>query len=780
MRRGREAVVADTGLHGLTLTRRLSDQVDGWLISLASDLPDGWAVAATGGYGRGQLYPAGDVDALLLHPRGASATDVEAMSRRLWYPFWDSGIKLSPAVHDDRSLLQLANAELFTQTSLLELRLVAGDADAVAFVRDAALGLWRKHPWRWLERLLDANRNRWKASGDVASRLEPNLKDGRGGLRDVDALRWALLTGRADVERAFDAPIDDAAVAASTIAAVRAELHRVTGRAANILLLQDQDAVAAATGYDDADQMMATVSAAARQVEWLSERFWDRASRMIDRRGRGIRGSHGGERGRQRIGHLASALISRDGEVELAASADLTDPSLTFRAAEAAARHGLRLARSTLVQLANAPIGAGQDWTTEMRQAFLGMLGAGMPLIGVADALEHHGLLSRFLPEWTAVRSRPQRNAFHVYTVDRHLLQTVVEAHQLLRTVSRPDLLLLGALLHDIGKGSPGDHTEAGVALVAPIAQRMGFDADDTETLRILVQTHLLLAETATRRDLDDPRTAQLVAERVGSLHRLHLLRALTEADSKATGPTGWNDWKAELINLLTARTAECLLDGPAPRPRPVPPNDVTELVDKVRATANVQVSRGRGAGVDTIAVAFPDRPGLFATVAGSLACHGIEVIAADVWTTADGVAVDQFQIPRRTIADLAKLQRFLEDALDETIDVDERVAQRITSQTRRRMLAAAPAQREIVVSNHESRSTTMIEVRSPDAEAVLYRLANVLHRFELDIVSAKVATLGHEVVDVFYVRCANQRDSPQLHESRHADLATALSAALL
>lgn len=767
-------MLTDESLRGRALTRRLSDQADGWLITLAGDLPSGWAVAATGGYGRGQLFPAGDVDAMLLHPRSASAGEVESMTRQLWYPLWDSGIKLSPAVHDDRSLLHLASTELFTVTSLLEMRVVTGDAEAVEFVRQAALALWRKHPWMWLDRLVAANRERWMRCGDVASRLEPDVKDGRGGMRDVDSLRWALTTARPEIERAFDAPIDDVAIAAATIAAIRAETHRITGRASNVLLLQDQDAVAAAAGYDDADEMMLAMSAEARRVEWVGERFWARVAEIVERRGR----TRGRDHGRRRAEHLDRDLISRDGEVELTPKADLGDPSLTFRAAETAARHGLRLARCTLVQLANAPVDADAVWTAEMRQAFIGLLGAGEPLVNVADALEYHGLLSRFLPEWTAVRSRPQRNAFHIYTVDRHLLQTVVEAHELLRRVSRPDLLLLSALLHDIGKGFPGDHTEAGVALVVPIATRMGYDADDTETLCILVDTHLLLAETATRRDLDDPRTAELVADRVGTVDRLHLLRALTEADSKATGPTGWTDWKAGLINQLTARTAACFGgERPATRPDPILPVDVAEMVDKVRASGGVRLDRVSGAGVDTVAVVAADRPGLFATIAGTLACHGIEVIGADVWTTADGVAVDQIQIPRGAITDLPKLQRFIERTLDGALDVDERVAQRVASQSRRRRVhAAAPARLEIVVSNDESATTTMVEVRSPDAEAVLYRLANALHCFDLDVVSAKVATLGHEVVDVFYVRCTDGQLLQSDHPTLIATLTTAIS----
>ena len=772
IRAGREAILADRSRRGRSLTRRLADHADGWLVALGGEMPTGWALAATGGYARGHLYPGGDVDVLLLHPRSASATQIEEVTGRVWYPLWDAGLKLSPATHSDRSLLQLAAHELFTLTSLLEMRCLVGDTESVDGARDAAVALWRKHPWAWLDRLLQANRDRWQASGDVAARLEPNLKDGCGGLRDVDALRWALLIGRADIAAALDAPLDDASAAAATLAAVRAELHRCTGRSSDVLLLQDQDAVAEAGGYADADEMMLAVSAAARDIEWISQRFWERIELSVTTRPRPQRSA-----ARRRPIRLARGVVETAGEVDLASPAGLDDPALVWYAAEAAAANGLRLARSALVQLTNVNVDRAPPWSADMRQAFVGFLGCGSRLIEVADALEHFGLISTMIPEWSAVRSRPQRNAFHVYTVDRHLLQTVVEANRLVRSVRRPDLLLVAALLHDIGKGHPGDHTAVGVELATAITQRMGFSDEDVHTVWLLVDTHLLLAETATRRDLDDPRTAELVAGRVGSLERLELLRALTEADSRATGPSCWTDWKANLVDQLVQRATACLRGTAATTPRPEPSEFVRRLMTNA---VGVAVAHERGGDVDTVAVVSPDRPGLFATIAGTLAVHGIEILGADVWTTDEGIAVDQFQVPPGTAIDVARLDQFLGRALDDVVDLDERVAHRLATRSRRRRAQAAAAPRlEVVISNEQSAATTMVEVRSPDAEAVLYRLARVLHDHDLDIVSAKVATLGHEVVDVFYVRRANCPDEPQLPEGEHEPLAKALSAAL-
>ncbi|HSB86006.1 MAG TPA: HD domain-containing protein, partial [Ilumatobacteraceae bacterium] len=376
------------------------------------------------------------------------------------------------------------------------------------------------------------------------------------------------------------------------------------------------------------------------------------------------------------------------------------------------------------------------------------------------------------LPEWRVVRCRPQRNAFHVFTVDRHLLQTVVEANALVRTVARPDMLLLGALLHDIGKGHPGDHTDVGTRLVIDIAARMGFEPADADTLRCLVECHLLLPETATRRDLEDPRTAQIVADRVGSIERLELLRALVEADSRATGPTAWNAWKAGLIDELVRVTA-AVLSGQAPAAAVKhDTKQFASLIRRSRQEAAPCLEHSTGDGFDTVTVASPDHRGLFAEIAGALALNAVEVVSADVWTSPDGIAVDRFRVRCSSDPDWERVEQDLRGAVQQTIDVVGGLEQRMRQATRvRRPTAAAPAQLEVLMSNESSTEMTVIDVRAPDAVGVLYRLAAALRDLDLDIRSAKVATLGHEVVDVFYV--------DRLAEDRHDAVRNALMAAL-
>ena len=781
IRRVRAQLVGDPDLAGRSLARRLSQLADSWLESLAVGLPAGWALVATGGYAGGVLCPGSDIDVVLLYPHKTGDSQVREVAERLWYPLWDASIKLSPAAHSTKTLLQLASDDLDTATSILRLRCLAGDATAVQKLQEAGQEQWQRKPFVWLQRLHDASQTRWAKSGDVASRLEPDLKDGRGGLRDYDTIRWALAVDRADVTAALEVPFEDLAGPADLLLAVRCELHRATGRTVNTLLLQDQDRVAESMGFADADALMLNIAGASHSIEWATDRFWRRVDRLQRR----------GSRGTRTTGHAlpdpVRGVTVIDDEVQLAVGSevavDVDEQSFLFRTAAAAAHAGYPIGARALRMLASRGAEPGEAWTERTRRAFVSLLGAGPTLVQAVEALERYDLFSRYLPEWRAVRSRPQRNAFHTYTVDRHLLQTVANANELVRDVARPDLLLVGALLHDIGKGYPGDHTEVGVELVAQIAPRMGFEGADLLALSKMVEHHLLLAETATRRDLSDPRTAEIVAEAVGDVTTLQLLVALTEADSRATGPSAWSAWKATLIDELARVVSEVLRgDGTPIEPRSAAPR-FRDLVAKVQADDDLHVEHEPAGEFDLLRIASRDRRGLFAVIAGTLALHGLDVIGADAFTDADGTAVDEFKILRSSgrESNWAKVENDLRGALAGDVDLAARLEQRIRSygRTHRRAMAAEPPRLEVLISNDASDATTVVEVRAPDGLAVLYRLSHALSIAGVDIRSAKVATLGHEVVDVFYVHSPSTVDGklpPADHTAMRDCLRTALA----
>ncbi|MDO8363280.1 MAG: [protein-PII] uridylyltransferase [Actinomycetota bacterium] len=748
IKRVRAQLVGDPDLAGRSLGRRLSQQADSWFESLAAGLPGGWALLATGGYARGVLAPGSDIDVVLLHPAKTSDALVRHVAESLWYPMWDAGLKLSPAVHSAKSLLQLANADLDTATSVLAVRCLAGDAEVAAEVQRNALEQWRRRPFVWLQRLLESGQQRWARLGDVASLLEPDLKDGRGGLRDFDMIRWALRVDRPDVAAAMEGPVDDLAGPAELLLAIRCELHRTTGRAVNTLWLQDQDRVAEAMGYADADALMLNLAGAAHAIEWATERFWRRVERLIRTGGRTPSRSHVSAT-------LAPGVVVIDDEAHVAADADVDAPSYVFRFAATAAHAGYPLGGRSLRLLASRGVPPGDPWTSGTQRAFVSLLGAGAAMVPAVEALERYGLFSRYLPEWRAVRSLPQRNAFHTFTVDHHLLQTVANAGELVREVARPDLLLVGALMHDLGKGYPGDHTEAGVALIDTVVGRMGFDEADRGVIRALVQHHLLLPETATRRDLSDPRTAANVAETVGDALTLELLHALTEADSRATGPAAWSAWKKGLLDELVSLSL-AVLRGGASVPSSLPNEHLSRLAHLVSGDGSVHIEQEDLGEMDLLRIISRDRAGLFAHIAGALALHGLDVVAASAATAADGVAIDEFRIARVAgiVPNWQRVEHDLRGALSGEVDIDARLEQRLRNQSRRsRPQSAVPPRSEVLVSNDASDATTVVEVRAPDAPARLYRLSHALSEYGLDIRSAVVATLGHEVVDVFYVK---------------------------
>ena len=769
IKRLRTQLVNDADLAGRSLARRLSQQADSWFESLASGLPTGWALMATGGYAGGVLCPGSDIDVVLVHPNKANDAQVRGIAEGLWYPFWDGGIKLSPAVHTTKSLLALAIDDLESATTILRVRCLAGDADLVQRLQHDALEQWRRKPMVWLQRLHESARLRWERLGDVASLLEPDLKDGRGGLRDYDMIRWALAIDRPDVNSALEGPFEDLTGPAEVLLATRCELHRATGRFANTLLLQDQDRVAEAMGYFDADALMFEVASAAHSIEWATERFWRRVDRLVRRSGKGSP--------KQLPDHVAGVTVIDD-EAQITADADVDEQSFVFRMAAAAAHAGYPIGARSLRMMASRGPEPGEVWTERTRRAFLSLLGAGQPVVHAIEALERYDLFSRYVPEWRAVRSRPQRNAFHTYTVDRHLLQTVANAGELMRGVSRPDLLLVGALLHDIGKGYPGDHTEAGVELVDSIGARMGLPIQDVAVIRALIEHHLLLSETATRRDLSDPRTAANVAAAVGDQVTLELLVALTEADSRATGPAAWSSWKATLIDELVHAVSMSIRGEHRPGDATPLDSRFSHLVDQVHAGGGVLIEHESVGDFEMLRIASADRRGLFALIAGTLTLHGLDVVGAEAFTGADGTAVDEFRVLRATgtAPNWSKFAQDLRGVLSGEVDIETRLEQRIKNMGRSRRATSAVLPRfEVLISNEASDSATMIDVRAPDAPATLYRLSHALAGAGYDIRSAKVATLGHEVVDVFYVECPDGK----LPVGTHADVRACLTSAL-
>ncbi|HVB27151.1 MAG TPA: [protein-PII] uridylyltransferase, partial [Mycobacteriales bacterium] len=584
LRAGRAQLLADASLRGAALRAALTELADDFLAGLLGTQTR-VALVAVGGYGRREPAAGSDLDLLLLHDGRADIADV---ADRIWYPIWDTGVGLDHSVRTPAEAWAVAREDLKAALGLLDARHVAGDPALSAALHEQCRSGWRTDARRRLPELVAAVRERAERHGELAFLLEPDLKEARGGLRDVHAIRAVAAAWVAD------APGPAVRAAYELLLDVRGELHRGAGRGSNRLVLQEQDRVAAALRRDDADALLTEVYTAGRTIAYALDLVVRRVeSGSVAAPRRWSRRSAPSPTARR---PLADGVVEQAGEVVLArAAAPARDPQMVLRTAAAAAQAGLPLSPHTLERLRQESAPLPDPWPRPAVDSLVALLGAGHRAVPVWEALDQAGLLTALLPEWEAVRCLPQRNAYHRFTVDRHLTEAAAEAAALTREVHRPDLLLIAALLHDIGKGRPGDHSVAGAAVAGTIGRRLGLDTADVTTLVILVRHHLLLADTATRRDLDDPATVRLVAQTVGSRDTLDLLHALTEADGRATGPAAWSGWKAGLVADLVQRVGRALAGAhpPAPEPLSAAARGLAE-----RGELAVEVIRAGGTGI--------------------------------------------------------------------------------------------------------------------------------------------------------------------------------------
>ena len=767
----RADIVADPSLSPGTRRAALVDAADTWLQELfaaaigghgaaavGDDVPAdlaGIALVGVGSYGRRQLAPFSDLDLVLLYdksllPKGFAP--ITEIADRIWYPVWDSRIGLDHAVRTPAEVEAVIRDDLKAQLGLLDLRHVAGDAGLSARTRAAVLDRWKATAPERVDDLIAEAAGRWRIAGDAAFLLEPDLKESRGALRDIGLLRALALAQLVDLPTAVR---EDE----QRLLDIRTALQTTTGTASGVLRLQEQAPVAREVGLADADAVLRTVNETARGVAHLID---DAVRRTTRRSGGSQSGIAGGLR--KLLGRgapspnertpLARDVVAQGGEVVLARDADpWADPGLVLRAARAAAENDLPLSPFTLERLATEAAPLPQPWSAPARAEFVRLLGQGRSAVRVIESLDAAGLWEPLLTEWSEVRYRAQHNPVHRFTVDRHLLETAAEAADLVRDVDRPDLLLVGALLHDIGKGRPGrDHSDVGADMVESIAARMGFPDDDVAVLADLARYHLLLPDTATRRDLDDVVTVSSTADAIGSRATLELLHSLSIADAAATGPAAWSPWKARLIADLVRRTSRMLQGAPMP-----PAAELPEHLADLAATGRTSLTMtgdpaGDGASIDVVSA---DRPGVLSLTAGVLGLHSLDVQAATI-RTVGGTAVNSFQVVSRfgSVPDVTVMRGDLDRALGGTLPIEDRL------RTKERTYAAgddpvpSAAHRAPVITwlDDAASDATVLEVRTDDAIGLLFRVTRALESSGLDIRSARVSSLGRAVVDVFYL----------------------------
>ena len=718
---------------------------DVWEQALAGRPSDGVALAAVGSLARRDGGPLSDVDLVLLHDgRSLGGEELRALADRVWYPVWDAGIRLDHAVRTVNQCRTVASGDLSAAVGLLDLERLTGDPEVVAAARAVLTHDWRANARKRLPQLVETVHVRHGRHGDLAQGLEPDLKEAHGGLRDMAVLRalaaaWLTDRPHGAVDESYAALLD-----------VRDALHVVTGRGRDRLTREDHDAVAALLGHRDADELLTGVSTAARTIAYALDGTVRRAGQS--QRARTLRV---GPR-RPQLRPLGFGLFEHDGEVVLGPRTDpAADPLLTLRAAVTAARDDLPIAPATLANLAaNAPP-LPEPWPAPAKDLFADLLAAGPGLLTVWEGLDQAGLVERWVPEWAAVRSRPQRSPVHRHTVDRHLLETVVVAGSLVRGVGRPDLLLLGALLHDIGKvRGARDHSTAGEPLARAVATRLGHDTGDVDTVALLVREHLTLIELATRRDHRDPATLAAAHEAAaGSRDTFDLLLALTEADATAAGPQAWTDWRASLVRQLAETVSAGWQEGAPPQP---PPGSAVSADDLgAVAAGEPRVVVRAQAGSWRVDVIDRDRLGLFADTAGLLAAYGL-VVRTAILRTADGIAANEWHVesPGGDPPDEQQIARGLtrlahgDRAPLAPLDRRRRSAGPPSEPAR----SGSPEQSRALVVPRASAGATVLEVRAQDRPGLLHELGVAFARSGLSVRSAHIATYAGQTLDTFYL----------------------------
>lgn len=774
------------GHHGVWAARRRSELVDRTLRELfaRAGAPAGTALVAVGGYGRGQLLPRSDIDLLLVHD-GSIPGAVAELADALLYPLWDAGFDVGHAVRTVPECEQ-ACARLDTAAAMLDLRHLAGD-EGLASGAKARVEAWaRADPRTFVLAIRDDAARRAERCGSTAHLLEPDLKEGSGGWRDLHSVALieqvveaapggaALLRGR---ER------EALAAAEEFLTRVRSALHLEGGRRVERLVLDLQPEIAGWMGFEDepgllaTDGLMRALFEHARQVEFLLgatiERFLDEEPRTLPP-----------------PATPAEVLELLAGEAEAG--------------------------RAPPPALLDAIDGAGLtdevEWDERVRAAFARLLRSGDRGAASLEILDRLDLLARFLPEWSTVRCRPQRDPYHRFTVDAHLTRTLramgvilagdgaeddpVQA-EAVKQVADADALLLGALLHDIGKTGEGGHVQVGIRRAAAILDRMEMPKDRRDLVGFMIAQHLVLPDTATRRDLTDENLVFDVAATVGTPDRLAALYLLAKADAEATGPAAWTPWRQTLIRELVAKVQRVLdrgemgvelaerLTGQVGRLRELLADEAGSGVDRfvlrmprsyfltveptraarhfatiappvgVREVRAVHHAGVRAGSYELLVVAR-DRPGLLSWIAGSLALAGLSILTAQVFTTEDGVAADLFEVEGAWELDVPERRwREFRGMLRRAVDGSVSLEHRVDEKRRWYPPPKVPTPVTVHVDEEASDFSTVIEVGAPDRLGLLYDITRTFAELGLDVHLAKVATYEGRVVDSFYVRDA-------------------------
>ena len=816
----------EQGLSGHSLLRSHSRLVDEFILECfqateVAGVAESVALVALGGYGRQELFPFSDIDLMILYRPGIAA-DVGKITDAVLYPLWDTGLDVGHSVRTVKESLQQAGEDFFFRVAMLDARLIGGSQllffELLSGYKEKFVEGEREEFVRSMKIFRDERRTRF---GSHSYLLEPNIKEGKGGLRDIQAMLWTAkvvfglegLTGIVNAGILLEQEQADFVNSWESLIRIRNRLHYISRRKNDQLYFEQQEELAAALDYKPrkgvlgVEVFMREMYAHLQTVAIITDLFFEHVDEVL-----GLAGKGEGQ-GRDRV--IEKGIELRNGFINLtAALEDLqTRPYLLMRVFLASARlgapihHRARKAITANLDLINDKVRA----SSRMSKAFFDILENAQDVLYVLELMLETGLLVAYVPEFGRVITLAQHDIYHIYTVDRHSLQAVAELHKVIakenslyKAVASPQILMAATLFHDIGKGVHSDHSVIGAELIKEVGARLGFGEAECETLSFLIRYHLFIPENALRRDLNDGGFIKRCAEVVGTADRLTMLYLISIADSKATGPSAWSDWKAALMLEMFLRIHPYLElahfdhKGIGVIDRQMEEGviwlreqvaDLLRMDEDIRMDINnlsadyllsfapetvaehVRIHRDHYRVIRqkslifakdkkdkwSLLVVSTDQPGLLAKICGILALHNLTVLNAQIFTWSDATVVDVIEV-RSTDGlkfkekDWLALNQDLDLAINHRLGLGHRLYQKLASTYGRRKELQGSQESRVIIDNETSDTFTVIEVYAPDRPGELYHITQTLADFGINIHKAFIATEVERLIDVFYV----------------------------
>jgi [protein-PII] uridylyltransferase len=833
---GVTAIAERTALVETVLHRLWSE-----LLCSGSSDPKNFALVALGGFGRRALFPHSDVDILFLHADRSTEDVLRDPIRSFCQELWDLRMKLGPTTRTLAECDQFDPQNVEFTISLLDSRYLAGDRDLFDRLHQKILPKFFVREGNYIiQQLAEVTHSRHAKYGNTVFHLEPNIKEAPGGLRDYNVACWMALLYALDQERRWPAP--EALLPDSTrqlqpalefLTAVRTFLHYRQGRDDNMLTWESQDEAASRhIGLSESTPVDA--------ASWM--RVYFRQARALHHECLRLLESVPAARSslyrtyqtwRSRLSNADFSVI--DSLIYLQQPSAVKDPELLFRIFSFASHHGLKPALSTetriqrvLPELAENPPSGPESWRYLQSVLVEPFAADGLRI------MHSLGVLTILLPELKIIDSLVVRDFYHRFTVDEHSFLAIECLHRarrassewdqryghLLEELERPELLYLALLLHDVGKGIPGQsHLVTGLEIAQKCMQRLELDQAAQDTISFLIASHLEISATL-RRDIYDPVTVQAFCDKVGTPERLKMLALLTYADIKAVNPEALTPWKAENVWQLYIAASNCLNRSADQRLHPDEEHDETvarlqalvpqsakklklfldglpkrylrtfraeeilqhlELAGRLSSDP-VQLHLARGRHWYELSVVTRDKPFVFANIAGVLAAWGMNIVKADAFSNAAGVVVDTFYFTDRfrtlelNLPEWERFQRSVGDVLSGETDLDRMLRDRMRSE--QKTSAKIKIQTRVEFDDQSSGGSTLVQVIAQDQLGLLHRISSRFSHHGCNIEIALIDTEGQMAIDVFYLTSKGGKLSQELHEELRSDLLEELQAA--